>query len=293
MLWLDPALARGVLAFLAQHQATETSPFSDSAARQDHARDPQGRDGGAARAAVRPLLWRRRHDAALHLSRRRLCRPHRRHGLHRRAVAVARRGRRLDGGGRAGTTATASSPTSAPPNPACPTRAGRTASIRSSTPTAASRRDRSRWSRCRATSSPPIAGWPSLPTRRGEAERAAHWTACAETMRAAVETHFWMEEAGFYALAIDGDGEPCRVRASNAGHLLYVGLPSPERAQRVDRAAAVRRHSTPAGGCARWPTTRLPFNPMSYHNGSIWPHDTAICAAGPGALRRARQRRAG
>ena len=225
------------------------------AAGQDHARNPQGRDGAAARTAVRPLLWRRRHDAALRLSGLRLCRPDRRHGFHRRAVAVARRRRRLDGGG--GARGKRLRHLSARrPSRGSPTRAGRTASIPSSMPTAGSRRGRSRWSRCRATSMPPIGASPSL--RRGAAKPSGPriGSASAEKMRDAVETHFWMEDKGFYALAIDGDGMPCRVRTSNAGHLLYVGLPSPERAQRVIEAAARARHSIPAGECGRWPTTR-------------------------------------
>ena len=74
------------------------------------------------------------------------------------------------------------------------------------------------------------------------------------------------------------------------GHLLFAGLPSPERAARGGRAAAVAARSTPAGACARWRAGEPRFNPMSYHNGSVWPHDTALCAAGHGALRRARRR---
>ena len=101
----------------------------------------------------------------------------------------------------------------------------------------------------------------------------------APVLRDAVEARFWMEDRGFYALALDGRGRPCRVRASNAGHLLYVGLPAPERA-----AQLARQLLSPAfdGG---WGVRTLAhgevrFNPMSYHNGSVWPHDTALCAAG-------------
>jgi glycogen debranching enzyme len=69
------------------------------------------------------------------------------------------------------------------------------------------------------------------------------------------------------------------VRASNAGHLLYVGLPSPERGGRVtDELLAARFHS--GWGVRTLADDEIPFNPMSYHNGSIWPHDTAICATG-------------
>jgi glycogen debranching enzyme len=105
------------------------------------------------------------------------------------------------------------------------------------------------------------------------------WQEKAEAMRQRVEQRFWMEDQGFYGLAIDGDGELCRPRASNAGHLLFVGLAAPERAERVagrllsaefDSGWGVR---TLAVGSAR-------FNPMSYHNGSVWPHDNALCVAG-------------
>jgi len=108
---------------------------------------------------------------------------------------------------------------------------------------------------------------------------AADWSERAEAMRARVEDRFWMEDEGFYAIALDGDGEPCRSIASNAGHLLFTGLPSPERARLVARRLlAAEFHSgwgvrTLAIGQAR-------FNPMSYHNGSVWPHDTALAAAG-------------
>ena len=122
-------------------------------------------------------------------------------------------------------------------------------------------------------------GMSALAARRGAEELAAHWRAMADKIRDSVEKHFWMEEAGYYALAIDGDGAQCAVRASNAGHLLYVGLPAPERAKRVAaQLLAAQFHS--GWGIRTLAEDELPFNPMSYHNGSIWPHDTAICAAG-------------
>ncbi|MDQ6433907.1 amylo-alpha-1,6-glucosidase [Mesorhizobium sp. LHD-90] len=122
-------------------------------------------------------------------------------------------------------------------------------------------------------------GLAGLATLRGEEERAAHWQGLAEKMRVAVEDRFWMEEQGHYALAIDGDGLPCEVRASNAGHLLYVGLPSRERAARLSEQLLAGSLHT-GWGIRTLAESELPFNPMSYHNGSIWPHDTAICAAG-------------
>lgn len=118
-----------------------------------------------------------------------------------------------------------------------------------------------------------------LATRRGRPDEAAHWQARGATLQVSVEARFWDETLGYYVLALDGEGRPCRVRGSNAGHLLFTGLPTPERAGRVaGQLLAAPLNSgwgirTLAVGEAR-------FNPMSYHNGSVWPHDTAICAAG-------------
>jgi glycogen debranching enzyme len=117
-----------------------------------------------------------------------------------------------------------------------------------------------------------------MAARLGE-QGAEHWNAAAEAMRARVEARYWMEDAGFYGIAIDGQGALCTPQASNAGHLLFNGLPSPERARRVTRRLLSDDFDcgwglrTLAAG-----TTR--FNPMSYHNGSVWPHDTSLCVAG-------------
>jgi glycogen debranching enzyme len=109
--------------------------------------------------------------------------------------------------------------------------------------------------------------------------RAASWAARAEEVRLLVEDRFWMEDEQFYAIALDGDGNPCEAIGSNAGHLLFTGLPSAERAGTVARrllGAEFRSGwglRTLARGQAR-------FNPMSYHNGSVWPHDTSLGVAG-------------
>jgi glycogen debranching enzyme len=113
---------------------------------------------------------------------------------------------------------------------------------------------------------------------RGDAA-AERWRRRAEAVLEAVERCFWLEDQQFYALAVDGLGLPCRVRASNAGHLLFFGLPD------QDRAAAVGRQLMSSSFTSGWgvrtlPTEAVRFNPMSYHNGSVWPHDTALCAAG-------------
>ncbi|MDX8497782.1 amylo-alpha-1,6-glucosidase [Mesorhizobium sp. VK4C] len=122
-------------------------------------------------------------------------------------------------------------------------------------------------------------GLAALARRRGEFADAEHWENRAEEMRLAVERDFWIDDLNFYALAIDGEGQPCKVRTSNAGHLLYVGLPQPERAKMVaDQLLSAPFHS--GWGLRTLADDAIFFNPMSYHNGSIWPHDTALCGVG-------------
>ncbi|WP_211230590.1 amylo-alpha-1,6-glucosidase [Inquilinus limosus] len=118
-----------------------------------------------------------------------------------------------------------------------------------------------------------------LAAQRGLEEQATQWRVRAEALRMAVEGRFWMKDLGFYALALDGRGQPCRVRASNAGHLLYCGLPSRERALQVGRQLLDAPFYS-GWGIRTLARGEANFNPMSYHNGSVWPHDGAICAAG-------------
>lgn len=118
-----------------------------------------------------------------------------------------------------------------------------------------------------------------LAARRSDAERGTEWARKAEALRAAIEERFWVPQMHYYAIALDGDGAPCRVYASNAGHLLYCGVPNEERAALV--AAQLMSDRFSSGWGIRTLAEREPrYNPMSYHNGSIWPHDTSICAAG-------------
>jgi glycogen debranching enzyme len=115
--------------------------------------------------------------------------------------------------------------------------------------------------------------------QREDARAAAEWARRAEAMREAVERLFWMEDQGFYGMALDGEGRLCRVRASNPGHLLFCGLPGAERAQRVCEALMSPEFAS-GWGVRTLATGQAHFNPMSYHNGSVWPHDTALCAMG-------------
>ncbi|MBP8248270.1 MAG: amylo-alpha-1,6-glucosidase, partial [Phenylobacterium sp.] len=112
-------------------------------------------------------------------------------------------------------------------------------------------------------------------------DEASHkrWRERAEHIRETVENRFWMEDQQFYGIAIDGDGVLCRTRTSNPGHLLFCGLPSPERAKKVSEQLLSARFDS-GWGVRTLAVGEARYNPMSYHNGSVWPHDTAVCAMG-------------
>jgi glycogen debranching enzyme len=101
----------------------------------------------------------------------------------------------------------------------------------------------------------------------------------AEELRQRFEDAFWCEELSTYALALDGRKQPCRVRTSNPGHCLFSGIASPERAARVAETL-VSANSFSGWGIRTIADTEFRYNPMSYHNGSVWPHDNAIIASG-------------
>ena len=118
-----------------------------------------------------------------------------------------------------------------------------------------------------------------LAALRGDKVRAERWGATAEKLREQVEQRFWMEDQGFYGIAIDGAGDLCRVKSSNPGHLLFMGLPSEARARKVmDRL--LQSDFSSGWGVRTLALEESRFNPMSYHNGSVWPHDSAICVMG-------------
>ncbi len=115
--------------------------------------------------------------------------------------------------------------------------------------------------------------------RRGLADAAANYAARSHSLRERVEELFWMPDLDFYGIALDGHGDLCRVLASNAGHLLAFGLPSRERGEAVARKLESTLFHT-GWGVRTLGANQPRFNPMSYHNGSVWPHDTALCARG-------------
>lgn len=117
-----------------------------------------------------------------------------------------------------------------------------------------------------------------LSQRRGDTAAAEIWRKQAETLRQNVEAKYWMDDRDFYAIARDQTGQ-CQVRASNPGHLLFCGLPSPARAEKVIEQLLSPAFSS-GWGLRTLAAGEPRFNPMSYHNGSVWPHDTALCTAG-------------
>jgi glycogen debranching enzyme len=113
----------------------------------------------------------------------------------------------------------------------------------------------------------------------GHPERAAALAAQAEALRKSFEAKFWCEELSVYALALDGAKQPCRVVSSNTGQVLFTGIASAERAQRVARTLL----SPPmfnGWGIRTIASSEARYNPMSYHNGSVWPHDNGLIALG-------------
>ncbi|HEY4739414.1 MAG TPA: amylo-alpha-1,6-glucosidase [Candidatus Acidoferrales bacterium] len=101
----------------------------------------------------------------------------------------------------------------------------------------------------------------------------------AEVLRAKFEEAFWCDELGTYALALDGKKQQCRVRTSNAGHPLFCKIASQERAEAV-AASLMARECFSGWGVRTVGASESRYNPMSYHNGSVWPHDNALIGLG-------------
>ncbi|MBM5808974.1 MAG: amylo-alpha-1,6-glucosidase [Cyanobacteria bacterium M_surface_9_m1_291] len=115
--------------------------------------------------------------------------------------------------------------------------------------------------------------------RCGRLEQAEVLLSEAEALRQRFHAAFWCASIGTYAMAIDGEGQPCAVRSSNAGHCLWTGIATPE------AAASIARQLLAPSSFNGWGVRTLDerearYNPMSYHNGSIWPHDNALIALG-------------
>ena len=113
----------------------------------------------------------------------------------------------------------------------------------------------------------------------GHAGRADELEQASSALRDRFEQAFWCDEIGTYALALDGSKRQCRVVSSNAAHCLFGGIASRERAQST--AHVLTSDEAFSGWGIRTVSARaIRYNPMSYHNGSVWPHDNALAAAG-------------
>ena len=115
--------------------------------------------------------------------------------------------------------------------------------------------------------------------RLGKSEEARALEAEARLLAERFEQAFWCDDLGTYALALDGAKQPCRVRSSNAGQLLFSGIVRADRARLV-AADLMRPHFFTGWGIRTVAQGEARYNPMSYHNGSIWPHDNALIALG-------------
>jgi len=115
--------------------------------------------------------------------------------------------------------------------------------------------------------------------RLGEAPRARDYRARAERLKASFNRQFWLKEHGYFALGLDAEKRPIDSLSSNLGHCLWSGIIDDDKAAQVAERLLAPEMFT-GWGIRTLASTMGRYNPVSYHNGSVWPHDSAICAAG-------------
>lgn len=113
----------------------------------------------------------------------------------------------------------------------------------------------------------------------GEMPRAIALVEAAQELQAKFNADFWCPDIETFALALDGDKQPCKVRTSNPGHCLFSGIAHAERGRQII-AGFGDEHLFSGWGVRSVAENELRYNPMSYHNGAVWPHDNALLAAG-------------
>ncbi|MBF6595369.1 MAG: amylo-alpha-1,6-glucosidase [Thermaceae bacterium] len=112
-----------------------------------------------------------------------------------------------------------------------------------------------------------------------EGERARAWEDRAAQLKTLFHQRFWLPQLNTYAMALDGEKQPLRVLSSNPGHLLWSGIVPEEIAPKL--VATLFSESLWSGwGLRTLGRGEVRYNPLSYHNGSVWPHDTALFAGG-------------
>jgi len=115
--------------------------------------------------------------------------------------------------------------------------------------------------------------------RIGHVDQARKLEAAAERLAEQFDAAFWCPSLETYALALDGAKNPCRVRTSNAGQVLLTGIAPADHAARIAEGL-LRPRFFSGWGIRTVASDEARYNPMSYHNGSIWPHDNALIALG-------------
>ena len=113
----------------------------------------------------------------------------------------------------------------------------------------------------------------------GQVEKSQSLLIQAEKLKEVFHQRFWSDELSTYVLALDGEKRQCRIRASNAGHCLYTGIANKQYAEKMAHIL-MAADSFCGWGLRTLAASEVRFNPMAYHNGSVWPHDNALVAAG-------------
>ncbi|MDQ1643951.1 MAG: hypothetical protein QOJ50_135 [Cryptosporangiaceae bacterium] len=113
----------------------------------------------------------------------------------------------------------------------------------------------------------------------GDPVTAERYTSAARDLRRAFNDAFWIDGPDYLALALDGDKRQVDALASNAGHCLWTGILDEDKAERMAGLMLSPELFT-GWGLRTLSTSAARYNPVSYHNGSVWPHDTAIAVAG-------------
>jgi glycogen debranching enzyme len=113
----------------------------------------------------------------------------------------------------------------------------------------------------------------------GETEFAEGLEKSAEALYKNFNDKFWDEGLGAYVLALDGDKQPCKVLASNTGQCLFTGIAEESRAKRIAKQL-LSDNMFSGWGVRTLSSKEVRYNPMSYHNGSVWPHDNALIGYG-------------
>jgi glycogen debranching enzyme len=116
----------------------------------------------------------------------------------------------------------------------------------------------------------------------GHTEQSRCLSKTADKLRIQFERSFWCNDLSSYALALDGLKQPCRVRTSNAGHCLWTGIADQKHGMKTAKTLMGEEFFN-GWGIRTVAATEIRFNPMAYHNGSVWPHDNALIAAGMAA----------